>query len=357
MAIAFLQAPYFSKPYVLTSEARSIGVSTDADSLAVSLSCNGETFFSVVLYAFDGVIELYDPGALVEDYFIRKNLICELVTVQFGSMSRNITFLYCENVMPPSFNPARDLLISSSAKRVHADSQITVAALPKVPYLPFVFKAVGHDPEGNIASVQFSQNINLATAKYTNVSVAMIVDAATGKTANANIASPLADVLFFSIKNGGGLAMFYITPSPAFLTFRFRNIFNVPELLDVEGVMKIKSETSRQNARCSGDIVQYDRSTDRTYEVDTGPLPADEVESLVQLISSHSVQLFVDGTYYDVVIDDHTCEDSTDDDALTVIKFTWRFKGSRPVIFNSSMFGIMSRARGVFSDEFSPEYE
>lgn len=357
MAIGFLQAPYFSKPYVLTSEARSIGVSTDADSVAVSLTCKGETFFSVDLYAFDGVIELYDPGALVEDFFIRKDLICETVTVKFGSMTRDITFLYCEDVMPPTFNPARDLLLSANARRVHADSQITVAALPKDPYVPFVIKAVGHDSDGNVSSVQYANNINLATAKYTIWPVAQIVSIVTGKNASMPIENPLADVLFFSVKNGGGMAMFYITPSPAFLTFRFRNIFNVPELLDVEGVMEMKSETSRENARCSGDIVQYDRRTDRTYQITTGPLPSDEVESLVQLISSHSVQIYVDGAFYDVVIDDHTCEDSTDDESLTVIKFTWRFKGRRPVIFNSSMLGISSRASGVFSDEYSPEYE
>lgn len=359
MATAFIQSPIFSGSYVLTSEARSIAATTDESKLTVSLMCSGDTFFTVDLFAYDGKVELFDPGSLIEDYFKAHRMICESVTVQFGTASANILFLYCENVMPQSFVPSAILLLSSQARRVHMDSQFTVAALPVGSTTPFIFKAVGHNASGDIATVQFQEFRDIIDTTYTTFQVKHIVGKATGHNdeGEPRIPNPLKDVMYFSVEHGSRQLMCYITPAHAYLTFRFRNIFNVPELVDVEGSMVTKSETSSQTAKCSGDIVQYDRRTDRTYQVTTGPLPADEVESLVQLVSSQSVQLYADGNYYDIVIDDHTCEDSTEDESLPAIKFTWRFKGRRPVKFNSALFGIQPTHRDIFSDEYSPEYE
>lgn len=347
MATEFIQSSIFSRSYLLTSEARSIAVTTDEAKLTVSLTCSGDTFFTVNLYSYDGKVELFDPGSIIEDYFIAHQMICESITVQFGTTSKSLLFLYCENVMPESFDPSRIFLLSSQARRVHKDSLFTVGALLVGPSTPFVIKAVGHDSGGEIASVQFSESRDIIDTAYTVFTVPQILGKAGG----------LSDVMYFSVEHGGRQLMCYITPSPAYLTFQFRNIYNVPELVDVEGSMVTKSETSRQTAKCFGDIVQYDRRTDRTYQFTSGPLPADEVESLTQLVSSHSVQLYADGTYYDIVIEDHTCEDSTEDDSLSVVKFTWRFKGRRPVKFNSALFGIQPTHRDIFSDEYSPEYE
>ncbi len=359
MATAFIQTSIFSRSYVLTSEARSIAATTDDAKLTVSLTCSGDTFFTVDLYAYDGKVELFDPGSIIEDYFIAHQMICESITVQFGTASKSLLFLYCENAMPESFNPAGILLLSSQARRVHKDSSFTVAAIPSGPSTPFVIKAVGHDRLGNIASVLYHLSVNIVNTLYTTFSVSQIVRLATGRVGPTEAPMPdtLADVMYFSVEHDGRQLMCYITPAPAYLTFRFRNIFNVPELVDVEGSMVTKSETSRQTAKCSGDIVQYDRRTDRTYQFTSGPLPADEVESLTQLVSSHSVQILADGSYHDIVIEEHTCENSTEDDSLLVVKFTWRFKGRRPVMFNSALFGIKPTHREIFSGEYSPEYE
>lgn len=364
MATTFVQSSYFRRPYVLTSEARSIAVNTDESKLTVSLTCDGDTFFSVDLYAYDGKVELFDPGSIIEDYFIAHQLICQQVSFQFGTASKLLTFLYCENVMPESFDPAAILLLSSQASRVHMDSSFTIAAIPVTDLTDeqsatFIIKAVGHDNSGNIASRSFRMSRNISNSTYTTFPVSEIVSKALEPFAviGPDQPLPLKDVKYFSIEYDGRQLMCYITPAPAYLTFQFRNIFNVLELLDVEGSMVTKSETSRQSAKCAGDLVQYDRHTDRTYQFTTGPLPADEVESLTQLVASHSVQLLADGSFYDIVIDDHTCENSTEDDSLSVIKFTWRFKGSRPVIFNSDLFGIKPSHREIFSNEFSPEYE
>lgn len=353
MATAFIQTSLFSKSYVLTSEARSIAASTDEAKLNVSLAYSGETFFSVELYAYDGNVELFDPGSIVEDFFRSRDMITGAVTVTFGTLSKTLTFLYCEYEMPDGFNPKKALLLSSSARRVHAGSWVNFAALPESDRTKIDLRAVGPDSTGLpvTATTSFTANASEVSSHNYIIDINTCINGFIAKNPE------MTRVLYFSISNGERQLMCYLSPSRAFLHFIFRNIYNEKEYIDVEGAMVTKSETSRQSARCSGDILQYDRRTDRTYQFSTGPLPADEVESLNQLVASYSVQLYADGTYHDIVIDDHTCEDSTEDDSLTVVKFTWRFKGRRPVRFSSDLFGIRPSDSHIFSDQFTPEYE
>lgn len=255
--------------------------------------------------------------------------------------------------MPDAFHPENELLLSSSARRVHEGSRFTFAALPLHSVMRIDFKAFGLDENG--IPVNADLNFSIDASKVYRHTYNFETSAYVKDFIKKN--PDMVKVLYFSVSNGSRQLMCYLSPSPAWLTFAFMNVFNVQEYIDIEGAVKVRSETSRQTARCSGDIVQYDRRTDRTYQFSTGPLPDDEVESLAQLVSSHSVKLYADGNYYDIVIEDHTCDVSTEDDSLSVVKFTWRFKGRRPVRFNSALFGIQPTRRDIFSDEYSPEYE
>lgn len=356
MATEFIDTTIPSTSPALTSEAGAIAVMTDADHLTVTISNSNEQFFSSELYAYNGVVELFDTGTIIEEYFRQHEIVEDLVTVTFGSVALDILFLYCENRMPPEFVPANVQLLSSTVRRVHRGSRFTVAAIPTSPSPSVIFKAVGHDRYGNIASLKLPAASMSGNMIFKNFSVVGdVVKVATTKSVSVPV--PLKDVLYFSAEHEGRQQMCYITPSSAFLTFRFRNIYNVLELLDVEGAMVTKPDTSRQTAFCENKIVQYDRRTDRTYQFVTGPLPAEEVESLRQLLSSYSVELYQDGTYYGIAIEDYTCEDSTEDDALTTVKFTWRFKDRRPVAFGSDLFGIRRADRGIFAAQYSPEYD
>ncbi|MGN0238277.1 MAG: hypothetical protein ACI4AK_09390 [Lepagella sp.] len=345
MATEFIKSDILTKEYVLTSEASSIGVTTDQKKLGVTMLCFGTAFFTASLYAYAGKVELIDPGSIIEDYFRANNLNCEIVTIAFGTAFIDIKFIYCEQRMPESFDATKVYLLSSTARRVHKGSKITVAAIPVKVSDDFLFTAIGHDAEGNIASQQFNDSGPDRVCQ--NYDVDGMIKKAT----------KLSDVMYFSVNHGGRQLMCYLSPSSAFITFRFRNIFNVQEMIDIEGAVVTKTEVSRQEAICSGNIVQYDRKTDRAYQVTTGPMPADEVESLNQLVASHFVQICVDNSYYDVVIQDHTCEDSTEGDSLSVVKFTWRFVDQRPVNFTSSIFGIGKTDREIFSGEYSSEYD
>ena len=361
MTTSIADTPALDKTFVLTSEVSSIYAHTDAEALDVSLSCLGVTFFSTSLYAYNGVVELFDAGSLIEYHFLTNGLICESVTIKFGSVSKTVIFQHCENLMPASYDPQKSLLLSSLTHRAHRDSLFTFAALPIAPHSQFLFKVVGHDESGRIASTYFYSSVNIVDTLHASFSVASVINKATGRRVpefNLPLQAPsLADVMYFSVEHDERQLMCFISPAEPYLTFRFLNIFNIPEFIDIEGSMVTKSETSQQEAVCSGLISKYDRSTFRSYQFTSAPLHPDEEESLAQFLSSSSVQIRVSGTLYDIVIDDYTFESSSDDDSLNSVKFSWRFKNNRPVIFNSSIFGISPSARKIFSTQYSPEYE
>ena len=352
MATTFIESPILSGSTVPTADADSIKVSTTETKLAVSLSCGGITFFSADLYAYNGVVELFDPGTLIEDHFRARGLTMAPVVITFGDTSAEATFIYCEQLFIADFSPSKNFLLSSSVRRVHRGSVVRLAAAPAQANANFIIKAVGHDSSGYITSFSYTSIRPIPDSLYTELDVDNMI-----KTLLNIEEKPLVDVIYFAVTLGKRQLLCYITPSPAYLTFCFRNVFNIPELLDVEGVMVTKTETSRDSASCRGRIVQYDRKTDRTYQVTTGPVTAEEAESYEQLIASHQAQVMVNGTPYDIAIEDHTCEQSTADDTLTAYKFTWRFTGRRPVKFESEMFGVAPSNRGVFSAEYSDEYD
>lgn len=350
-----------TEQYVPTSSVSSISARTDKTRVDVSLSCangiNGaaETLYSTTLYSFNGVAELFDVGAIVEEYFRRRNMVSDVVTITIDGVSIDVHFLYSENVLPADFKADKTFLISSMVQRVHQDSIVSIAATNHGSDIPFVIKAVGHSAaDGRLVAVQ--KYLQKTFDGYTCFNVADIILWALNKT-EAKVGADLRDVMFFSIEYAGIQKMCYIVPAQAYLTFSFRNAFNVKEFVDVVGVMTTKTNVSRDVAVCNGVARQYNRSVERTYLVQTDALTPDEVKIFEQFVASHDVSLSLDDNSYKVIITDHTCEPDSSDDSLSTIKFTWRFVDNRPHVFSSLMDGVMPNRRQIFSDTFSPEYE
>lgn len=364
MATQFIPSYLDSARYVLTANVPRIQARTDKERIEVSLTCeNGldgdiETFYSTSLYAFDNVVELSDVGTLIEVYFRMRHKVADTITIVFDGISMDVHFLYCEYAMPDDFDPEKTFFIASHVQRVHQDSTIAIAAVDRGSATPFIIKAVGHNmADGNLSVVEKSVHQKFDHAGVTYFAVADIIRWALDKT-DEEAGVNLRDVLYFSIEYYGIQKMCYIVPAPAYLTFSFRNVFNVEEFLDVVGEMTTKTAVSREVAICKGSSKHYDRSIERTYQIQTEPLTNDEVGIFEQFIASHYVVMWLEGNDWDVIITDHTCEPSTDDDTLTTIKFTWRFADRRPRIFDSLMGnGIMPSRRRIFNDTFSPEYE
>lgn len=363
MATQFINPYLDGAQYVPTSSVSSIRASTQKECIDVSLVCeNGadgeiEVFFSTLLYSFGDIVELSDVGSLVEEYFRKRNKVADIISIVFDSISIDVHFLYCEYALPDSFDPQKSFFIASHVQRVHQDSIIAISAANHGSDMPFVIKAVGHSiSDNNLAVAEKSVKRGFNREQTTYFSVNEIIRWALNKT-DDEAGENLRDVLYFSIEYFGIQKMCYIVPAEAYLTFSFRNIFNVEEFIDVVGVVTAKTDVSREIAVCNGSSKQYDRSVNRTYQVESEPLTLDEVAIFEQFIASHHVCMCLEGNNFDILIDEHTCEPSSADDALTTIKFTWRFADQRPRIFDSIVNGIMPTRRKIFDETFSPEYE
>ncbi len=363
MATQFIQSSLDGKQYVLTSSLSGIQATTDSAKIDVSLSCeNGldgeaETFYSSSLYAFDDMVELSDVGSIVEEYFRMRDKVADTISIEFDDVSMQVHFLYCEYSLPDEFNPQKAFFIAAQVQRVHQDSVIAISAVDRGDDTPFTVKAVGHALADDALTVV--EKSTLMPFNQTGVAcfnVADIIRWALNMT-DEEAGADLRDVLYFSIEYAGIQKMCYIVPAPAYLTFTFRNVFNVEEYLDVVGEMVTKTAVSRDVAVCKGRSRQYDRTVERTYQIATEQLTLEEVRIFEQFLASHNVALSLDGHTWPVIITEHTCEPSSADDSLATVQFTWRFADRRPRLFDSLMDGVMPARRKIFDDTFSPEYE
>lgn len=363
MATVFKYPLLENRSYIPTSSVSSLQASTDKDCVDVTLSCenglNGdiEEFFSARLYAFNNTVELTDFGSLIEEYFRKQDKVADTVTVKFDNASIDAHFLYCEWIQPTSFDPFSCLFVASHVQRVHQDSIISMAAVDRGAATPFVIKAAGHRASDDalvVVSKSEFRSFNQAATIYFHVYD--ILRWALNMT-DAEVGEDLRDVLYFSIEYGGIQKMCYIVPAPAYLTLSFRNIFNVQEFLDVVGILTSKTEVDRDTAVCSGISRHYNRSVSRSYSLQSEPLTQDELASFEQLIASHHVSLRIDDDDFDILITDHTCEPSSDNESLTSVKFSWQFSDRRPRMFDTAFNGILPQRRRVFDDTFSLAYE
>ena len=343
----------------LTSQLSVIRAHTDKPKIDVSLSCTGSngstvTLYSSSLYAFDGMVELTDAASIIEEYFRQHHRVIDTVTVTFDTASVTFQALYCEYSLPDTFDAGSSLLLATKSQRVHQDSTITIAHCHPAPEATVTIKAVGHTlADDTIAAITTTRSPLFAG----NIAYFSVADIIQWAISDDGSHTPLRSVMYFALEYAGTQKMFYIVPAAAYHTFSFRNIFNVPEYIDIVGDIVTKTDVSRDSAVCSGRLVQYDRAVTRSYEITTEAIPREELPLFEQLLASHEIKIHLDGQSYDILITDQTCEPSTSDEQLANLKFTWRFAHTRPHIFSSAFDGIMPSRRRIFDDTFSPEYE
>lgn len=352
MATTFISRPAEDHP-VITSQLYSVKARTDKSKVSVRVVRNPDgqpdEFFSTTLYPFDGIVELAELGKLIEEQFRIKNRIYDTISVSIDDISTSFTAIYCEYDVSPEFDHASCFWTASATGIVHSDSAVSLSHWPDGSDL-YLVKVVGIEPDGNIAMVErrFSRS---SDAPWVSFSVSEII-----QFALAESATPLAKVSYFAISHGDIQKVFYIVDDPAYLLFRFRNIFNAPEYLDVVGTVKRKTVADRDIAVCSGIARHYNRRINRTYELSTGPLTIDQTRALEQLISSHQVQLCADTGDYDILVTDHDCTADNDDQSLLSMKFTFRFTGDRPLLFDADMEVFLRSGSRIFSEQFTAEF-
>lgn len=356
MATEFIDR-YAEDDYVLTSRLDSIRARTDKTKVTVRVVRDPDgdidEFFSTTLYAFGGVVELSAVGKLIEERFRAQNRIQDMISIEVDDASLDFIAVYCTHLMNSDFD-LRDCFWSTAPTAVvHRGSMVSLSHYDNGS-TSYHVKVVGINEDGTIGMVEkdFSRSIYSRDLSF---SVDSIIRYGLNQT-NEETNGDLVKVSYFAVSHGEIQKIFYVVDDPEYLSFQFRNLFNCPEVVDVVGKVKKKTAVDRDTAICGGKMRQYNQVVNQTYEVETGPLTADQVLTLEDMIASHDVQLLMMPDEFDVIITDHTCERDNDDDTLMTMKFTFRLVGDRPMLLGREMDGLVPTRSHIFSHEFTAEF-
>lgn len=335
--------------FVPSSALKSIKASTVEDSVIVSISCRNVEVYNVRLFAHNGIVELFDPASVIEAHFRALSIVAENVSVSFADDSISFLVVYCIHDIPDGV--VLENLMSSTSRRVHPGSVFSFNAVPSGSSASFTIQGVGLDSDGKSVTASYS-TIDSQTGKDSFVfEVDHVVSAIRSASANR-----MVRVSAFAVSLRDSKLTCYLHNVNHVMLFRFRNRCNSFEYIDVIGDIVTKDDTSFGSAFSNGNLVTYDRHTDRTYQVTSEPVPYVEIPLFRALLESPDVAVSINGSFYDVVITERSSEDSTDPDNLPSFKFTWRFSGRRPCDFSHRSFAYIPSDSRIFSQQYSKEY-
>lgn len=343
--------------YVLTSRLDSIQARTDKSKVAVSVVRDPEgemdTFFRTTLYAFNGVVELSALGKLIEERFRANGRITDMISVVIDGVSLDFNAMYCTFDLNSDFDYRNCFWTTSQTSIVHRDSAISMAHM-ETGSRSYHVKVVGTDAAGR--TVMAERDFTRQSGSYwVSFAVNEIINFALHKT-EYDPGVEMAHVGYFSIGHGEIQKIFYLAEDPEYMLFRYRNLFNVPEYVDVVGKLKRKTVVDRDTAICGGKSRHYNQVINRTFEVETGALTADQALTLEQMFCSYEVELCGTVDDYRILVTDHTCEVDNDDENLVTMKFSFRMEGDRPMFLDSEMASLVPGHTHIFTHEFTADF-
>ncbi|MDE6022374.1 MAG: hypothetical protein K2G13_02615 [Muribaculaceae bacterium] len=326
MFVEFLSTELADRTVCVTSAIGRLSVSTDASAVKVTLSHEGNEFYSATLYAYDGAVTIDDLASVIELYFIRldwhiHSIRFTVTAVDDTSVSSymDVNCLYCAYDLPEEYDPSESFFTTLQVQRIPASAKLDIYGMV-VKNNPVRYHISGFKSDGSLTVCEI---LSSAMNGFVTVDIPSIISTCKSDYSMERISA-------ISVVYGSLTKYFFIYDTPNTLEFRFRNCFNCMETVFISGSSVMKTEVTRDTALCAGRSQQFNQLTTRTYEHNTAPLTRMEAAAMSQLIESHSAFVVIGGAEYPVVITDHTSEISNDDSTLNIMNFTWRFIGKRP---------------------------
>lgn len=360
MATSFITS--FPSDYKFSSDIRDVELQTDATKVAIALSADGTTLFSTTLFAFDGVVTVYNLREIVEIYMLEKGISLAMFCLEYSanggadSGSANLNVVYCSHIMPISAADyaSKSFLTTLQAKRTYPNSTEYLPITHGISEFDVNAHCVYITPSGEVLSttitlwtVEYEENgVDTLIIKYNDIMLALT--------------QGLFDVdrlLAYTINIGQRYITYYVHAATPDVIFTFRNCFNALESVALFGVTTTKTKIERSIASISSVDSFYDRSTEKDYELQTAPLTTEEGAWIEQLLESQKVYI---GTTQDisninslpvVLITDSSCEINDSNADLPRVKFTWRYADKLPRHIN-----VPASDPNVFDDKFTYQY-
>lgn len=354
---------------ILSSSLSSLVIETDKDIVKVTLNNEmGESLFSEEYYVYDGKVNVFDIGSIIESDIKMKGECIASYTIAVEWFNRSIVTgspsdplnyqsdsvffkaFFCEASLPGIPDLAgwitKKFITTVDSRRIppefsfqvyfFSDKKETdsyeVNCMYRIKDSDEVNKFVTHG-----YPAKFSDNLF-----YIDLSDKIIFQwFLTAKLPIDNL-----QIISFSVECGDRYLSFHVDQSLTNgQTFFFRNIFNAWDFVTFPAQTSEKTDVERSLANIGPESVFYDKTVSKTYEVQSGPVNRDEVDLISQLIASHEVLRICNDVSFSVLITDSDCS-LNDGQELQSVKFNWRYADNRPP------FMLSDRTR-IFTKEYN----
>lgn len=360
---------FYTPGVMLSSELTDISVFTDHDYVDFKLRCGENYLLDGRYYTINGSVFISDIASLIEEYMAGNadeplNDFHAEASFDGEIAEHDFTVLYCNrnlDMLSPSEWLTENFLTLTRYRRIAPCSQINLSwyttekeGIAVRVYTTFL------DDNGLRRTYQYVNSGNGQIAHFNGIWTEIITSRSIIDKIKSVCKVDSPTLQSVTIRCGERMATFYIDPAlDNFMPFWYTNCFNVPEQLFLPRVTKKKVKADRSIASVGRYSMFYDVTTSKEYEVETGPLTADECVQIEQMLTSPNVRLAwgnnatPDETDFyaliPIMITDFTSELSDTDEKPNSVKFTWRFTDNRPK-------AIAPISPGIFNDKFNPTF-
>lgn len=366
-----IQLSFYTSDVMLSSDIPDITIYTDHDYIDFRLLSAGYPLLEGRYYAINGKATIPDISSLVENYLAGNtdNPMAEFVVEASHDdddelAEKEFTALYC-NVATGLYDPAdwlrQNFLTLTKSRRIAPDDFINLMwyATAKES-IAFRVLATYLDADGNRGTYSYVYSGNGMVASVGEVcSQYVYLDNVYNAIKSATKLNAVT-LISVTVQCGDRSLTCFVDESLADVApFYYLNCFGVPEHISLPRTTTAKVKVDRSVATLSKTSQFYDITTSKEYEVETGPLTADECAQVEQMFASPLVRvpLTIYGYNFEtdfdalhtILITDFTSELSDSDEKLNSVKFTWRYADNRPKV-------NISEDSEIFTNEFNTTF-
>lgn len=266
-----------------------ISIFTDHEAVDFRLVANGERLLEGRYYANDGYVVVSDISSIIEHYMAGNTdgNLCKVHMEAFVGEDETdyndsvVTVLYCDKttgLTDPTDWLRENFLTLTRSRRLAPHSFINVSwyttekesAMFRV-YVTYL------DDDGKRRTYQYVQSGNGQIAHINGIATEFVVlDTVVDKLRErTKVENPVLQSV--TVRCGNRSASYFIDPAlAAVVPFYYLNCFGVPEHISMPRTTTEKLKTDRSVALLGKTSQFYDITHSKEYEVESGPLTADE---------------------------------------------------------------------------------
>lgn len=347
--------------FVFSSQIEEIELQTDQDKLVIVVEDGTTEIFTTSLYAFDGKVEIVNIGEVLENYMIANGKVFTAFTMYYntadgsnlGSFNLNTLFCSLRLDIEAGVFASYNFLTTLPAKRVPPHTIDTLSFLHGQESGSLKIHCIYEAETGEVGNKTFT--LKTITTDDIGVSSIQVSYDTIYLCLRLHGVKP-SKLLSYSVEYNNRYFTYYVLDTVPDVVFTFKNCFNVVETAFFNAITTTKTKVNRSMAISLGEHLFYDQSVDKTYEVQTASLTADEAYWVEQLLFSHSVRLGTStsiDSLPEVIISDSDCEIADNDEELNKVKFTWQFAKTAPHLQKS----FRSDNSGVFTEPYNNVFD